>query len=414
MEGGDQGSHESKLFTTGTPTSQPEELLRSQNELQSSVNASAVSIKPIENLEKEKDGKVGEVTDTMRNKTAASAAKAAALGTKYPAFNDEILPPSLLPVEHPKPEDILFGRGGLTNNHIGNRNFRDIISAHKDDYLKASKLIKPRIARSIVMSIRTSADTPGRFLKKKDGIWYDVGDRQAIEKVAQGLREKCPMLKKEIKANKAATMQEAPRMYVPVAPYPMHPAPPVQSNLYSNYMVPYPPYNSPPVIVTHFHPPHQNMTPYGFSPYKVAETLEERKEAEHYSPSKDLPTISKATETKPLEGIDKEDKGNGSAKDEVNNASTDEQTKENVSEKEEDNETKVETAQTEARDTKRNWKVEGGVFGLVDSLGFIIVTEHDILCGRGGATNHHKVSLLFFSNISFFIQNHNALMPLLL
>ena len=35
---------------------------------------------------------------------------------------------------------------------------------------------------------------------------------------------------------------------------------------------------------------------------------------------------------------------------------------------------------------------EGGLFGEVDENGDIRVTENDILCGRGGLTNHHKVS----------------------
>ena len=36
--------------------------------------------------------------------------------------------------------------------------------------------------------------------------------------------------------------------------------------------------------------------------------------------------------------------------------------------------------------------VYGQVIGLTDPNGSIVVTEYDILCGRGGATNHHKVN----------------------
>jgi len=37
------------------------------------------------------------------------------------------------------------------------------------------------------------------------------------------------------------------------------------------------------------------------------------------------------------------------------------------------------------------YPVEGGIFGAVNAEGDIVVTEQDILLGRGGATNHHKV-----------------------
>ena len=33
----------------------------------------------------------------------------------------------------------------------------------------------------------------------------------------------------------------------------------------------------------------------------------------------------------------------------------------------------------------------GGIFGEVDENGDIKVTDRDILCGRGGLTNHHLV-----------------------
>jgi hypothetical protein len=36
------------------------------------------------------------------------------------------------------------------------------------------------------------------------------------------------------------------------------------------------------------------------------------------------------------------------------------------------------------------YPVEGGTFGTVNASGHIVVTNQDILCGRGGATNHHE------------------------
>ena len=34
-------------------------------------------------------------------------------------------------------KDVLFGRGGATNNHIGNRKFRELVCKHQEEYLLA-------------------------------------------------------------------------------------------------------------------------------------------------------------------------------------------------------------------------------------------------------------------------------------
>ena len=57
--------------------------------------------------------------------------------------------------------DVLSDRGGGTNVHPGNRNFRDLINLHRRAYLKARKNDKPAISRAIVRTIRESN---GRFL----------------------------------------------------------------------------------------------------------------------------------------------------------------------------------------------------------------------------------------------------------
>jgi hypothetical protein len=41
--------------------------------------------------------------------------------------------PGTIPIDTPSKYDVLFGRGGMTNNHVGNRRFRDIISLHRPD-----------------------------------------------------------------------------------------------------------------------------------------------------------------------------------------------------------------------------------------------------------------------------------------
>jgi hypothetical protein len=80
--------------------------------------------------------------------------------------------PSDKPVENPTPHDVLFGRGGMTNGHPGNRRFRDIIALHRPDYIRATKMDKPNVARRIVRAIR-QGNPPGRY-----GI--DIASRIAI------------------------------------------------------------------------------------------------------------------------------------------------------------------------------------------------------------------------------------------
>jgi hypothetical protein len=91
--------------------------------------------------------------------------------------------------------DVLSGRGGGTNVHPGNRNFRDLINLHRRAYLKARKNDKPSISRAIVRSIR---DNNGGFLKKDDksGLWFEIGDDAAREKTSQALRQRAPEMRK--------------------------------------------------------------------------------------------------------------------------------------------------------------------------------------------------------------------------
>ena len=128
----------------------------------------------------------------------------------------ETAKPSTDPIDQPKELDVLFGRGGGTNGWPGNRRFRDsklndcpqctasglsllrffilvhclVIALHRPDYIRATKMDKPNVARRIVRAIRLG-NPPGHFLRKSDdGKWYDVGDRCAAEKTSQGLRER--------------------------------------------------------------------------------------------------------------------------------------------------------------------------------------------------------------------------------
>ena len=130
-------------------------------------------------------------------------------------------------IRTPNASDVLFGRGGGTNVHVGNKIFRDLINAHRRSYLKAKKNNKPYITQSILRVIRDQHG--GRFLKKAtvasgggskkktksndaaddddddesdvhDSLvgtgWYEVDDNTAKEKISQALRQRAPELKK--------------------------------------------------------------------------------------------------------------------------------------------------------------------------------------------------------------------------
>jgi hypothetical protein len=93
--------------------------------------------------------------------------------------------------------DVLSGRGGGTNVHLGNRHFRAMINLHRSSYLKARKNDKPAISRAIVQAIRAKG---GNFLKKCEttGLWFEVGDDVAREKTSQALRQRAPEMRKKL------------------------------------------------------------------------------------------------------------------------------------------------------------------------------------------------------------------------
>lgn len=106
-----------------------------------------------------------------------------------------LIPPATKGISIFNDADVLSGRGGGTNVHPGNREFRDLINLNRRGYLKARKNDKPAISRSIVRSIRQQG---GHFLKKdeKTGLWFEIGDDAAREKTSQALRQRAPEMRK--------------------------------------------------------------------------------------------------------------------------------------------------------------------------------------------------------------------------
>ena len=100
-------------------------------------------------------------------------------------------------IHDPRDADVLCGRGGAALRHPGNQTYRRLVHLNKGLYITCLKAEKLKISRSIVTAIR---EQDGRFLERntKKGTWYDIGDKKAIEKTSQALREGQPKLRQKI------------------------------------------------------------------------------------------------------------------------------------------------------------------------------------------------------------------------
>jgi hypothetical protein len=101
-------------------------------------------------------------------------------------------------IKKPHENDVMYGRGGGTNHHPGNKRYRNMVESRKLKYVNSKRLDKPLVALEIIREWRAQLP-PGRFLKHNDkgDTWEDVGDKKAREKTSQALREKAPQIRKQ-------------------------------------------------------------------------------------------------------------------------------------------------------------------------------------------------------------------------
>lgn len=98
-------------------------------------------------------------------------------------------------IDYPGGNDVMLGRGGGTNTHMGYISFCQLVQEHKRGYITECKMEKPKVAMLVVQPWR-ALDPPGRFLAKSDlsmgddSYWHDVGDKEARKKASQCLRER--------------------------------------------------------------------------------------------------------------------------------------------------------------------------------------------------------------------------------
>ena len=80
-------------------------------------------------------------------------------------------------------------------------------------YVAALKPDKPMIAKLLVQQIR-NLDPPGRFLTQvEDGRYVDVGDKMAIAKTRQALREGAPEIELLIKNGRILVDEKVSLVY---------------------------------------------------------------------------------------------------------------------------------------------------------------------------------------------------------
>ena len=86
------------------------------------------------------------------------------------------------------PNDVVCGRGKGSYNRPGNKKFRAMVEEHVEEYVQArTKLDKSMVLSAIVEKVREQWN--GRFIKQKKGVWEEIGDEQAREKVGHAIRE---------------------------------------------------------------------------------------------------------------------------------------------------------------------------------------------------------------------------------
>ena len=143
--------------------------------------------------------------------------------------------------------DILCGRGGNNNKHIGNTRFRQLIAANRPQYVGLTKKQKMLMARQIVSVVHYAG---GRFLARDvhTGRFINVGLSRSLEKTSQALREKQAADQYHHKPPAKSKNVEAPTLIIP-------------TKLQSIYRIP------PPTPPTRPLPPTFGVTPSAYSPF---------------------------------------------------------------------------------------------------------------------------------------------------
>lgn len=134
-----------------------------------------------------------------RDSTVSNFCERFFVATETKMENGNVTSDTKAEVVVPHDHDVLSGRGNFVNYHAGNEHFRALVWKHKVAYVACPKPQKGQFSRMIVDEIRL-LDPPGRFLKQDNvtQLWYDIGDKKALDKTRQALREGAPDLMKNL------------------------------------------------------------------------------------------------------------------------------------------------------------------------------------------------------------------------
>lgn len=85
--------------------------------------------------------------------------------------------------------DVLMGRGGLSNHHVGNKRFRALANSLKDEYIRLDDKDEKTVFSNRLVDMVHQAG--GRFLVRDQGsdLWVEADRRKARKKASQALRE---------------------------------------------------------------------------------------------------------------------------------------------------------------------------------------------------------------------------------
>jgi len=103
--------------------------------------------------------------------------------------------------------DVLLGRGGVTNSHVGNVRFRNLVHEFQPKYLSSAKKMKRLVAKEIVTLVQSRG---GRFLICMSDVWKEVNDQRAREKTSQALRENAPAIRQIMNASRFCSTHQMP------------------------------------------------------------------------------------------------------------------------------------------------------------------------------------------------------------
>lgn len=112
--------------------------------------------------------------------------------------------------DRPTNKDVIAGRGGKSNKHVGNMEFLKYARYLQPEYGQLVKEAKWRLTEQLIDSVHAWG---GRFMEfDETGRWYEIEHKAAYTKASQALREtpeKVHAKRARLKAKKAKTEQEA-------------------------------------------------------------------------------------------------------------------------------------------------------------------------------------------------------------